>query len=390
MARKLKKIIVPDSQGNPVEYDVGGVDASTASEGQILKADGNGGTIWGDIEVSDNTVPTEVRQALFNLLDNNAFANNAQYNSQLAILQSWAAEVTSIILNRTSLSFANETAAVLTATTTPSSVSVIWATSDSSVAVVNNGVVTPVGNGNCTITASAGGKTATCAVSVSAFANLVSISAVYTQSNTVYDTDTLDSLKSDLVVTASYDNSTTQTVNDYTLSGTLAVGTSTIAVSYGGMSDSFSVTVSKGVIDTSPVITQTGVRYKGDDGVETRDGFCITKNYDIDITGIGDSQKIEFAGIIYSGDMSAVSCNLHTLKDNAYVTYWGFIAKNSPTATPTVKPTNTASEINQVAFSLYAAGTDYSYIYVTNTGQILFAGNQTKYYGMTNISEYTE
>lgn len=75
-------------------------------------------------------------------------------------------------------------------------------------------------------------------------ANLVSITAVYTQSGTVYDTDALDDLKPDLVVTASYDDSTTETVTTYTLSGTLTVGTSTITVSYGGKTDTFAVTVS--------------------------------------------------------------------------------------------------------------------------------------------------
>ena len=74
-------------------------------------------------------------------------------------------------------------------------------------------------------------------------ANLVSISAVYTQSGTVYDTDTLDSLKTNLVVTAYYSNSTSETINNYTLSGSLTAGTSTITVSYGGKTDTFNVTV---------------------------------------------------------------------------------------------------------------------------------------------------
>ena len=74
-------------------------------------------------------------------------------------------------------------------------------------------------------------------------ADLGSISAVYTQSGTVYDTDTLDSLKPDLVVTAVYSDSTTAVVTTYTLSGTLTVGTSTITVSYGGKTTTFNVTV---------------------------------------------------------------------------------------------------------------------------------------------------
>ena len=75
-------------------------------------------------------------------------------------------------------------------------------------------------------------------------AELVSISAVYTQTGTVYDTDSLDSLKADLVVTAHYDDSTTATVTTYTLSGTLTEGTSAITVSYGGKTTTFNVTVS--------------------------------------------------------------------------------------------------------------------------------------------------
>ena len=75
--------------------------------------------------------------------------------------------------------------------------------------------------------------------------NLTSISAVYTQSGTVDVTDSLDSLKSDLVVTANWSDGTTTTVadTDYTLSGTLTTGTSAITVSYAGKTATFDVTV---------------------------------------------------------------------------------------------------------------------------------------------------
>ena len=79
--------------------------------------------------------------------------------------------------------------------------------------------------------------------------NILGISAVYTQSGTVYDFDTLDSLKSDLVVTASYDDGTTATIpgTSYTLSGTLTAGTSTITVTYSDATTTFTVTVTHGV-----------------------------------------------------------------------------------------------------------------------------------------------
>lgn len=101
--------------------------------------------------------------------------------------------------------------------------------------------------GTSTITVTYGGKTASFTVNVTqSAAVLTSISAVYTQSGTVYDTDSLDSLKTDLVVTAHYSDSSTATVpsTDYTLSGTLTVGTSTVTVSYGGKTTTFTVTVS--------------------------------------------------------------------------------------------------------------------------------------------------
>lgn len=96
-----------------------------------------------------------------------------------------------------------------------------------------------------TVTVAYNGLTTTFTVDVTARPTLSSISAVYTQSGTVYDTDTLDSLKADLVVTAHYSDSSTATVAaaDYTLSGTLAEGTQTITVSYGGKTTTFSVTV---------------------------------------------------------------------------------------------------------------------------------------------------
>lgn len=88
--------------------------------------------------------------------------------------------------------------------------------------------------------------------------SLVSISAVYTQSGTVYDSDSLDSLKADLVVTAHYDDSSTEVVTAYTLSGTLEVGTSTITVAYGGKTTTFDVTVTDILYSIENVAVATG------------------------------------------------------------------------------------------------------------------------------------
>ena len=73
---------------------------------------------------------------------------------------------------------------------------------------------------------------------------VVSISAIFDQgSEVIYDNASLDSLKPYLTVTATYSDSTTNEVTTYSLNGTLAEGTSTITVLYGGKTATFSVLV---------------------------------------------------------------------------------------------------------------------------------------------------
>lgn len=257
-------------------------------------------------------------------------------------LESAFSEVTGISLNSNSLLFNSlGSTQQLTASLIPSSstATVVWTSSDESVATVSSsGLVTSVGYGNCTITATANEVSASCSVSIeeitvvslSAVLNadghvfyvgdpvddikpyltvtaslsdsstvtvpsgsytlsgslsvegdntitisysgesttvtvtavtlvLLSIDAVYTQSGTVYDNQTLDSLKADLVVTASWDDSSTTTLsaNDYSLSGTLTTGTSTITVSYGGKTDTFDVTVTHATVQYTITNTLT-------------------------------------------------------------------------------------------------------------------------------------
>lgn len=81
---------------------------------------------------------------------------------------------------------------------------------------------------------------------------LVSITAVFTQGdNIIFDVDDLQILKQYLVVTATYDDSSTATVNGYSLSGTLEEGTSTVTVTYQGKTTTFTVDVTDGT-DVTP------------------------------------------------------------------------------------------------------------------------------------------
>lgn len=80
----------------------------------------------------------------------------------------YVSPVQSIVLDKSTLNFANTDTQTITATVTPSSQQELltWETSSVDVATVVDGVVTPVGNGNCIITAKCGDKSATCNVVV--------------------------------------------------------------------------------------------------------------------------------------------------------------------------------------------------------------------------------
>lgn len=87
-----------------------------------------------------------------------------------AFNSAWNVTVTGISLNKSTLSFSALTSETLRATLSPSDATgtVTWVSSNTSVVTVDsNGTVVVVGNGTATITASCGGYSATCAVTVS-------------------------------------------------------------------------------------------------------------------------------------------------------------------------------------------------------------------------------
>lgn len=73
-----------------------------------------------------------------------------------------------ITLSQNSLEFTNKEALTLVATLDPSNASdpVVWKSSNTAVATVNNGVVTPLADGTCSITATSDDKSVSCSVNV--------------------------------------------------------------------------------------------------------------------------------------------------------------------------------------------------------------------------------
>lgn len=228
---------------------------------------------------SASGAPREVRKAISDLLTKAVYTEGM--GSAIATVQAWVADTLTVtnVLTHVTTNNGTETIpsgqsyqATLTAVNgyTLGSVTVSMGGVDITATVYSSGTITiPSVTGDIVITA-----TAVAAVS--------SLSAVYTQSGSVYDTDTLDTLKTNLVVTATYEDSSTATIpgTDYTLSGTLAVGTSTITVSYAGKTATFTVTVEVAPIPSVYELSAATVF----DGTNYIDTEYILTNQDKDFT----------------------------------------------------------------------------------------------------------
>ena len=94
---------------------------------------------------------------------------------------------TGITLDKDTLTIARGETATLTATVEPADTTdkVVWSSKDDNIATVKDGVVTAVGQGETTITATCGGKTATCKVIVTK-ATIAGTANIYTKEGFFY------------------------------------------------------------------------------------------------------------------------------------------------------------------------------------------------------------
>lgn len=167
------------------------------------------------------------------------------------------------------------------------------------------------------------------------YPNAQSVTCVYTQTGTVYTTDTLDSLKDDLVVTAHYSDSTTKVLkpSDYTLTGTLTAGASTITVHYGDLTTTFTVTVTERTLSSiSAVYTQSGTVYNTDSLDSLKSDLVVTAIYNDSSTETVSSSDYTLSGTLASGTSTitvsyeektttftvAVTATLYPLESGSY------------------------------------------------------------------------
>lgn len=111
---------------------------------------------------------------LLNLFENAAYKTNTMQPTLNALRAEWGGSAQEVPVQSVSLSAVTMTlnegeSKTLTATVLPANATnktVVWTVSPAGFATVSNGVVTGIKAGNCTVTATAGGKSASCAVTV--------------------------------------------------------------------------------------------------------------------------------------------------------------------------------------------------------------------------------
>lgn len=161
--------------------------------------------------------------------------------------------VTSVALNQSSLTLVVGETSTLSATVNPADApdkTVSWSSSNASVASVSNGVVKAVSEGSATVTASCGGKSASCAVTVQkktipvSSVTLTPTSLTLIQGESATLTLTISPADAtEQTATWSSSNSSTVTVTDGKVTA-VREGTATISASCGGKSAECAVTVS--------------------------------------------------------------------------------------------------------------------------------------------------
>lgn len=296
---------------------------------------------------------------------------------------------TGISLDKTTLSFTDSATQTLVATVEPSDTTdkVVWTSNAESVATVTNGVVKPLSNGSATITATCGSVSATCSVTVDIAeeeqVTLTSISATYTGGDVTVGTALTD--LTGITVTATYSDGSTANVTDYTLSGTIAEGSNTITVSYGGKTTTFTVTgVAMEIVDTTPVVEYSNKGITTSAETYDKDGWGITKFYQTTATNFTYYYTNE-AGIEAPQSSSNKTMGFSEETELDGTSKAGYFSPNfgaEKTGTFSATPTG-------IRATVVTAEVDNYYLYETQTGKIIFAGRNTKYYGMSNISQYT-
>ena len=135
----------------------------------------------------------------------------------------------------------------------------------------------------------------------------------------------------------------------------------------------------KKVIDTSPKIAEYGVCWNRTQGGKTaNDNWCITEWYDFNPLYHGVMHVSGYVG----ADNAFITFQYEGVYDNSniYKDWYYFVGQSRVIGGLNVT-------VNKITFSIEVTKIDDAYAYIEETGQILFAGKNSPYYGYTNIND---
>lgn len=219
--------------------------------------------------------------------------------------------VTGISLNKNETTIARGATEQLTATVVPEGTgsTVAWSSGNEEVATVDqNGLVTAVGKGTANITATAGGQSASCKVTVNAPLQGIQITGEQstikkgqtTQLSVIYEPeDTTD----DATVTWSSDNEDVATVDQTGLVKAVADGTANIKAKVGTLEATYAITVQEVKLNSIAIKDATTI-HRG--GTETLEVTYDPENTTDDKTVVWESSDPTVANVDGSGTVTAV------------------------------------------------------------------------------------
>lgn len=238
-----------------------------------------------------------------------------------------AIPVTSVSLNKTSLSLTEQDTYQLTATVKPDDATdktVTWSSTNTAVATVSSsGLVTAVKEGSANIVAKAGGKTANCIVDVAmkvipvTSVSLSSTSIALTETETFQLTATVNpSNATDKTVTWSSSKTSVATVSSNGLVTAVKEGSATITAKAGDKTATCTVTVAKKVIAVSSVtLNKTSL------SLTEQDTFQLTATVNpsnaTDKTVTWTSSNYSIATVDQNGIVTAVAAGSATITAQA-------------------------------------------------------------------------